>query len=64
MDNSDFSKDVRKRLIDMGLSQTSLGKKLGIRVNRVNDAIAGRREGRKYIKIIADFLGINEIRIS
>jgi predicted transcriptional regulator len=54
-----FEKDVRKRLIDLGLNQTDLGKKTNIPRNRVNDAIKGRREGRRYRKLIADFLGLN-----
>jgi plasmid maintenance system antidote protein VapI len=53
------SKEARKRLIDLGLTQTQLGKKLHIPRNRVNDAIGGRREGRKYIKPIAKFLGLS-----
>lgn len=54
-----FEKDVRKCLIDLGLNQTDLGKKTNIPRNRVNDAIKGRREGRRYRKLIADFLGLN-----
>ena len=52
------SKEARIRLIELGFTQTQLGKKLRIPRNRVNDAIAGRREGRKYQKPIADFLKI------
>lgn len=56
---TDFEKDIRRRLIDMGINQTDLGKKINIPRNRVNDAIKGRREGRKYRKLIAEFLGLN-----
>ncbi len=55
------SKTVRKRLIDLGLTQTQLGKKHNIPRNRINDALAGGTEGRKYLKAIVDFLGLNEI---
>ncbi len=53
------TKEIKKRLIDLGLSQTQLGKKLKIPRNRINDAIMGRREGKKYQDQIARFLGIN-----
>jgi len=52
------SKVVRIRLIRLGITQTQLGEILKIPRNRVNDAIAGRREGRKYQKPIADYLGL------
>jgi len=52
------SKLARKRLIDLGLSQTQLAQKTHIPRNRVNDAIAGRREGKKYQQRIAKFLKI------
>lgn len=55
-----FEKEIRKRLIDLGLSQTELGKKINVPRNRINDAIKGRREGTRYRKIIADFLEIND----
>jgi transcriptional regulator with XRE-family HTH domain len=41
-------KKIKIRLIKLGLTQTELGRKLGIPRNRVNDAISGRREGKKY----------------
>jgi DNA-binding transcriptional regulator YiaG len=50
------AKKIRKKLIDLELSQTELAKILGIGVNRVNDAIADRREGKKYQKLITDYL--------
>lgn len=46
------SKRIRKRLIDLDLSQTQLARKLNIPRNRFNDAIAGRREGKKYLPMI------------
>ena len=52
-------KEVKKRLIDLGLTQTHLSKILNIPRNRVNDAIKGRREGRKYQSPIAKFLKVS-----
>ncbi len=56
------AKLARIRLIEMDLNQTKLGKKLHIPRNRVNDALAGRREGRKYQSRIANFLGLPKDR--
>lgn len=56
-----FEKEVRIRLLNLGINQTELGKKTNIPRNRVNDAIKGRREGRKYRKLIAEFLEINDL---
>jgi len=54
-----FEKEIRQRLLDLEINQTELGRKLNIPRNRVNDALKDRREGRKYRKPIAEFLGIN-----
>ena len=53
-------KKAKKRLIDLSLTQTKLAKILGIPRNRINDAIMGRREGKKYQIVIAKFLEIKE----
>ncbi len=52
MDNLPFKKWAKKRLIDLDLTQTQLAKKRKIPRNRVNDAINGRREGKKYLPMI------------
>jgi transcriptional regulator with XRE-family HTH domain len=49
-------KKIKKRLIDLGLSQTELSQQINIPRNRINDAIKGRREGRRYTQQILDFL--------
>lgn len=46
----------KKKLLDLGLSQTDLAFALSIPVQRVNDAICGRRWGNKYVPIIKAFL--------
>jgi len=46
----------KKKLLDLGLSQTDLAFALSIPVQRVNDAICGRRWGNKYVPIIKTFL--------
>jgi len=56
---SDFEKDIRKRLIDLGISQTQLSQIIKIPRNRINDAIRGRREGRRYQQTIIDYLSQN-----
>jgi hypothetical protein len=53
-------KKIKIKLIELGLTQTQLGKKLNIPRNRVNDAIMGRREGRKYQDQISKFLQIEK----
>jgi len=58
-DTSEFEKDVRKRLIDLGISQTQLSRIIKIPRNRINDAIRGRREGRRYQQAIIDYLSQN-----
>lgn len=49
-------KKIKKRLIDLGLTQTKLSQQIHIPRNRINDAIKGRREGRRYTQQILDFL--------
>lgn len=49
-------KEIKKKLIDLNLSQTELAKRLQIPRNRINDAIMGRREGKKYLPMIEEFL--------
>jgi transcriptional regulator with XRE-family HTH domain len=49
-------KKIKKRLIDLGLTQTELSQQINIPRNRINDAIKGRREGRRYTQQILDFL--------
>jgi transcriptional regulator with XRE-family HTH domain len=49
-------KKVRKRMIDIGVTQTQMANITGIPRNRVNDALRGRREGRRYVQQILDFL--------
>jgi hypothetical protein len=58
MDKLPFKKQTKIQLIKLGITQTQLSKKLKIPRNRVNDAIMGRREGRKYQSQIAKFLKI------
>ena len=39
-------------MLTLGLTQTQLAIELGISVQRVNDALFGRRWGTKYISLI------------
>ena len=47
---------IRKRMIDLGLTQTQMARLIGIPRNRINDALKGRREGTRYQQAILDFL--------
>jgi hypothetical protein len=49
-------KKIKKRMIDLDLTQTLLSRAINIPRNRINDAIKGRREGRRYAQQILDFL--------
>ena len=54
-----FGREVKKRLIDLGLSQTQLEKELGIPYCYLTAMIIGKRSGIKYLPRVAEYLGID-----
>lgn len=54
-----FGKKVRKRLIDMNMTQVELAAMLGIKKQYVYKILYGERSGRKYMDKIAEILKID-----
>lgn len=55
-----FGKKVKKRLIDMGMTQTELAALLGVNKVYVTMILYGQRSGKKYQGEIMRILGIHE----
>jgi len=47
---------LKKKLLDLGLTQTDLALELGIPIQRVNDAIYGRPWGNNHLPKIIEFI--------
>lgn len=56
MDAKEMKKRYKLKLLRHNLTQTELARAIGTGVNRVNDAISGRPEGRKYLPLIDRYL--------
>ena len=54
-----FGKAVKKKLIDMGMTQGQLEKEIGAPFNYVTQMLYGEKLGLKYIPKIAEVLGID-----
>lgn len=52
------SKRVRKRLIDLNMTQRELAEKVGMNERFLTDVLAGRRPGIKYADKIYEVLGL------
>lgn len=52
------SKRVRKRLIDLNMTQRELAEKVGMNERFLADVLAGRRPGIKYADKIYEVLGL------
>ena len=55
---SDFEKEVRKTLIDRGMSMSDLASELGVSASYVYDILSGRRDATDTRQKIVDFLGL------
>lgn len=53
-----FGKEVRKRLIDKGMTQVELATLIGCKKQYVYKILCGERSGEKYIEEIAKILDI------
>lgn len=54
-----FGIKVKKRLIDLNMTQRELSNEIGVNENYLTDILNGRRSGKKYKNIIAEKLNIN-----
>lgn len=55
-----LGKEIKKRLIDMGMTQKELAAMLGVKRAYISRIMYGNRTGKKYRKAIAEILGIDE----
>ena len=55
------TKRVRKRLIDLDMTQRELAKKVGMRESYLGDILSGRRPGTKYADKIYKVLGLERV---
>lgn len=55
-----FGREVKKKLLDMGLSVGEFCKKNEIPAKKFADLLAGERKTEKYLQIIREKLGISE----
>ena len=51
---------IKKRLIELNMTQRELSNKLGMNENYLTDILKGRRSGKKYMDDIMFTLGIQE----
>lgn len=59
-DVDSFKIKVKKRLIEINMTQRTLAKALDMNENYLTDILAGRKSGTKYIEAINDYLGIKK----
>lgn len=59
-DTDSFKIKVKKRLIELDMTQRALAKALNMNENYLTDVLAGRKSGTKYIEAINDYLGIKK----
>lgn len=57
----ELRKEVKKRLIDLDMTQQQLANALGIASSYVNDIVLGNRYGEEYLSKILDILGIEDV---
>lgn len=54
-----LGKEIKKRIIDKGMTQTELAAAVGTSLKYLGHIIHGRKSGEKYIDKIADLLDID-----
>lgn len=55
-----FEVDVKKRLIDKGMSHTELAERLGIKKQYLTLVLSGERKNSRYVEKIREILEIEE----
>lgn len=58
-----FTVQVKKRLIDLNMTQRELAAQIGINENYLSDVLNGRRSGKKYKPSIILQLGLEDSRL-
>ena len=51
---------IKKRLIELNMTQRELANKIGMNENYLTDILNGRRSGKKYMDDITKTLGLEE----
>ncbi|WMJ81466.1 helix-turn-helix transcriptional regulator [Clostridium sp. MB40-C1] len=59
-DMNSFKIKVKKRLVELNMTQRALAKELNTNENYLTDILAGRKSRTKYIEAINDYLGIKK----
>ncbi|MCH3964365.1 MAG: helix-turn-helix domain-containing protein [Clostridium sp.] len=54
-----FGIKVKKRLIDLNMTQRELSSEIGVNENYLTDILNGRRSGKKYKNLIVERLDID-----
>lgn len=57
----EFGIEVKKKLIELKMTQRELAKLVGVNENYLTDILNGRRSGRKYKTKIIEILKIKKI---
>lgn len=57
---SAFGIDIKKRLIELKMTQRELAKEVGVSENYLTDILSGRRSGKKYRPLIYKKLGLED----
>ncbi len=55
-----FEVDVKKRLIDKGMTHTELAERLGIKKQYLTLVLSGERKNSRYVEKIREILEIEE----
>lgn len=55
-----FEVDVKKRLIDKGMTHTELAERLGIKKQYLTLVLSGERKNSRYVEKIREILEIKE----
>lgn len=58
---SEFEKDVRKALIDRGMSLSDLAHEIGISVSYIYEVLRGTRRSEEQIQKIRDYLDLGGV---
>ncbi len=56
-----FGKKVKKRLIDMGMTQVELAERVGITDKYLSKILYGYRPGTKYVEKIKSILKMDDV---
>lgn len=54
-----FGREVKKRLVELNLTQRELAKLIGVNENYLTDILRGRRSGKKYREAISRVLDLD-----